>query len=77
MTVQELYNEAFKINATDEDIHEVQSYLILQDGVYRPKALCALCVHRKTDKCPFPNQARLADVPCLSYETNQEINLNQ
>lgn len=80
MNVQEFYEFAKNQGLLDDDIFHVVKlvdYISLSSKHdKRIYCVCAFCVHRDTEKCPWPNDSSLTDQACLSFQRRQLVSWN-
>ena len=67
MTVRELFVLADAHGIADEELDEVQAYLNMPSSAIE-RGVCAMCKHRKTDVCPWPQSAKIAYPICLTFK---------
>lgn len=77
MNVQEFYDFANKYGLLEEDIFQVDRlYDYISASSKHEKRIycvCAFCVNRNTEKCPWPNDSSLTSQACLSFESRQLV----
>lgn len=68
MKVIELYERSVELGIEEEELNEALAFVRfdkLTDG--RKTAMCGYCANRLTERCPWPDQCKLANPACNDF----------
>lgn len=71
MKLNVLYEKAKALGVEEEEHTEVLEFINIHEAENRQIAVCGYCGNRGTDKCPWPNQSKIAYPSCLDFKKKQ------